>query len=184
MSGFLKKFLRFFRVLKMDKEIIKEQKRCLKMSTEELKSLDDDELFTTVLNRLEYKVDKYGDMIAGIRSLTGVKRVFYVASYYETEVNNGGLCQFFVNSSREFAPELSACLGAIGAEDHKKLFDTFIADNKINVNDLSSFIINDTDEFKAQEKRYPFDEFDDAFFALKTIEEYLIDYIKEHISEF
>ncbi len=36
------------------------------------------------------------------------------------EVNNGGLCQFFVNSSREFAPDLSAALDAIGALEHKK----------------------------------------------------------------
>ena len=184
MPGFFKRIVKFLCASKMDREIIKEQKRCLKMSTEDLESLDDDELFTTILNRTEYKVDLYDDMIAGVRSLTGVKRVFYVASYYETEVNNGGLCQFFVNSSRELAPELSACLAAIGANDHKELFDTFVADNNIDVNDLSSFIIDNTDEFKGQEERYPFDEFDDAFFALKTIEEYLIDYIREHISEF
>ena len=155
-----------------------------KFAPEVLKSLSDDELFSAVLDRTESKVDKYENISDGVKSLSGVQRIFYVSSYYEMEVMNGGLCQFFVNSSRDVAPELSECLDAIGADEHKKLFDSFIKDNNIDVHDLSSFIIDDVSEFETQNNRYPFDEFDNAFYELKPIQDLLIPYIKEHISEF
>ena len=181
MAGFFKRFFALFRSVKESK---KNQKRYLATSSDELKSLSDDELFSAVLDRTESKVDKYENIIDGVKSLSGAQRIFYVSSYYEMEVMNGGLCQFFVNSSREVAPELSECLDAIGAYEHKKLFDSFIKDNNIDVHDLSSFIINDVSEFEAQNNRYPFDEFDNAFFELKPIQDQLIPYIKEHLSEF
>ena len=37
---------------------------------------------------------------------------------YDSEINNGGLCQFFSNSSKEFAPNISNYL-----EEIKKIFD-------------------------------------------------------------
>ena len=181
MAGFFKRFFALFRPVKKAK---KDQKLYLAMSSDELKSLSDDELFSAVLDRTESKVDKYENISDGVKSLSGVQRIFYVSSYYEMEVMNGGLCQFFVNSSREVAPELSECLDAIGADEHKKLFDSFIKDNNIDVHDLSSFIIDDVSKFEAQNNRYPFDEFDNAFYELKPIQDLLIPYIKEHISEF
>ncbi len=99
-------------------------------------------------------------------------------------MNNGGLCQFFVNSSRVVAPELSDALEVIGALEHKKLYDHFIAENHMNVKDLSSFEIDDVNDFEAQTKRYPFDEFDDNFFDLNPICDYLSKYVKENIGEF
>ena len=45
--------------------------------------------------------------------------------------------------------------------EHKKLYDSFINDNKINVNDLSFFKIDYLEEFKDKVEVYPFDEFDD-----------------------
>ena len=181
MAGFFKAFFGLWRSVKETK---KNQKQYLSMSSKDLKSLSDDELFSAVLCRTESKVDKYENIIDGVKTLTGAERVFYVTSYYEMEVNNGGLCQFFVNSSREVAPELSECLGIIGASEHKQLFDSFISDNGINVGDLSSFIIDDVAEFEAQTKRYPFEDFDNAFYELKPIQDQLIPYIKDHISEF
>ena len=100
------------------------------------------------------------------------------------EVNNGGLCRFFVNPSAEIAPYVSKYLGVIGANEHKELYDSFISDNGIDVSDLSSFIIDDVTEFKAQTERYPFNDFDNAFYELKPIQDHLIPYIREHISKF
>jgi len=37
------------------------------------------------------------------------------------EVNNGGLCQFFVNSSSECVPFISKALEAVGALDIKNI---------------------------------------------------------------
>ncbi|MBO4423042.1 MAG: DUF4375 domain-containing protein [Clostridia bacterium] len=181
MPGFFKSFFALRRSIKKEK---RNQKRFLEMSSDELKSLSGHELFSAVLCRTESKVDKYENIIDGVKALNGTERVFYVTSYYEMEVNNGGLCQFFVNSSREIAPELSECLGIIGASEHKNLFDSFVSDNGIDVSDLSSFMIDDSAEFEAQTKRYPFDDFDNAFYKLEPIQDRLIPYIKDHISEF
>ena len=63
-------------------------------------------------------------------------------------------------------------------------FDSFVSDNGIDVSDLSSFMIDDSAEFEAQTKRYPFDDFDNAFYKLEPIQDRLIPYIKDHISEF
>ena len=75
-------------------------------------------------------------------------------------------------------------MGVISADEHKKLYDKFIAENGIDVNDLESFDCDTDEEFSAQYDRYPFDEFDDAFCELKPLSEYLIAYAREHIDSF
>lgn len=156
----------------------------LKMPSSELNALKGDDLFEAVLARTESKVDQAEYWLDGIRDLPHAGQVFYITSYYETEVNNGGLCQYFVNSSRETAPFLAECLTEIGAEDHRKLFADFITEYGIDLNDLSSFITDDISEYEEQEARYPFDAFDDAFFQLKPIQDYLISYIRGNITMF
>lgn len=114
---------------RMKKEDDKRRRRYFKLSQEELKALPDDALFDALTARAEAKLIKAGGFIDGIDSLSDAEKVFYIASYYEMEVNNGGLCQFFVNSSRMLAPRLPDCLREIGADEHAKLFETFVADN-------------------------------------------------------
>ena len=181
MAGFFKALFGLWRSVK---EAKKNEKYYLNLSKDKLSSLDDGDLFSAVLCRTESKVGKFDNISDGVKSLSSAERVFYVTSYYEAEVNNGGLCQFFVNSSREVAPLLSECLKTIGADEHKKLYDSFISDNGIDVNDLSSFMIDDAAEFEAQTERYPFEDFDNAFYELDPIQDLLIPYIREHISEF
>ena len=81
--------------------------RYIDMSTEELSALSDDELYEAVIARLDHKINEYDDMQEGINSLSYKQKVVYSVSYLEMEVNNGGLCQFFVNSSRYVAPYVS-----------------------------------------------------------------------------
>lgn len=173
-----------FGIKRSVKDLKKRNKEYLSMMLTELKSLSDAELFDAAFARTTAKVDKYEDIVAGVNSLTGAERTFYVASYYEMEVNNGGLCQFFVNSSRKVAPQLADSLSEIGAVRHKELFESFIEANAINIHDLSSFVIKNVREYEAQAKRYPFDDFDNAFYDLPPIQERLVPYIREHISDF
>jgi len=100
------------------------------------------------------------------------------------EVNNGGLCQFFVNSSRMVAPLVSEYMGIIGAADHKKLYDDFTSKYGIDLNDLSSFDIEEAAEFEEQNQRYPFDEYDDAFYDMEPLETYLKKFIRENVKDF
>lgn len=166
------------------KEDDKRRRQYLRMSQEELKALPDDALFDALTARTEAKLIKIGDPFDGVNSLSDAEKVFYIASYYEMEVNNGGLCQFFVNSSRKLAPQLLGCLREIGADEHAKLFETFVADNGIDVNELSSFAVSSYEEYEERCSSYPFDDFDNKFYELTAITDLLIPYVREHISEF
>ncbi len=118
-----------------------------------------------------------------ISLLTDNEKIFYVLYTFDMEFQNGGLCQFFVNSSRNFAPYVSEYLEKVGAIEHKKLFDNFIKSNDINLNDLSFFIIDDLDFYEEKCNAYPFDDFDDEFSELpeliKILEEFLNDILNK-----
>lgn len=162
----------------------KSDERYLSMSLEELEALPDGKLFWAVLVRTEHIVDQCEGFEDGVAALNPCQKVFYSVSWLDTEVNNGGLCQFFVNSSRMVAPLVSEYLSAIGAKEHKKLYDEFIAKYEINVDDLSSFDLEDLDELEEQYERYPFDEFDDLFYDLEPLETYLTKYARENLRQF
>lgn len=177
----IKEFLAFRKALKKSIEEFEKQNAVyLTLTTEGLKELPEEELFSAVWARTYKRVDELEDF----RALPEKQRIFYAVNLLEAEVNNGGLCQFFVNSSREVAPYISEYLGVIGAMEHKELFDNFIEENQIDVNDLTSFICEDVEEFSEQTERYPFDDYDDAFYELEPLEEYLTSFIKNNIDEF
>lgn len=166
------------------KEERKKGKLYLNMSKEDMASLSDEDLFEAAVIRTDNKVDGFDDIEEGFRSLNDSQKVLYVLNYFEAEVNNGGLCQFFVNQSRALAPYVSEYMGVVGAEEHKKLFDDFVSENKIDLTDLSSFIIYSVKDFDVQNQRYPFDEYDDAFYDLEPIEAFLEKYVREHSEDF
>ncbi len=162
----------------------KKQRSNQELPPEELSALPDGELCEAIWNRTDEKVEQAATDREGVAALPQAAQAFYVAYCYEMEMENGGLCQYFVNSSRELAPMLPAALSEIGAAGHKALFDAFVRDNGIDVNDLSSFVSDDVEGYVAQTERYPFDDFDNAFYALKPIQEYLVPYVQAHISAF
>jgi len=166
------------------KEQIKTETAYLQMSTSELSQLSDDELFSAVLARTENIVYSKENLLEGFLSLNEKQRIFYAVNCLEMEVNNGGLCQFFVNSSRIVAPIVSECMGIIGATEHKNLYDTFIEKHQINLYDLSSFDCETVEVFQSQYERFPFDEYDDAFCKLEPLQNYLITFVKKHIETF
>ena len=111
------------------------------------------------------------------------QKFVYSLNRFEMEVNNGGLCQFFVNSSSECAPYISDALEAIGANELKNLFDNFIETNNINVHDLYDFKIDSIDEYQAQTERYDFDSFDDEFYNYENLDKQIIDYSRKNIDK-
>lgn len=108
-----------------------------------------------------------------INRLTDDEKVFFVLYLFNMEVQNGGLCQFFVNSTSIYAPLISDYLDKVGARDHKLLFDDFVKNNKIDLNDLSFFDFEDLSEYETKANAYPFDDFDDALYDLVDLEEFL-----------
>lgn len=115
--------------------------------------------------------------------VTDEQKFVYSLNKFEAEVNNGGLCQFFVNSSSECAPYISDALATVGAIGLKMLFDNFISENSIDVNDLSSFKISNIDEYEAQTERFDFDGFDDKFYEDENLHQQIIDYARKHVEQ-
>lgn len=176
---FIKKFKKYIKYkLSINKQQEKET-QYTKMTTEELNNLSDRELFDAVSIRIEIKVN-----LNGVSSLNENERIFYVINYFDCEVNNGGLCQFFINSSRIFAPSINYYLEFINAKRHKRLYDNFIKKNKIDVNNLSSFNSDTDEEFIEQYERYPFDKFDKSFYQMEPLEKYLTAFVRENINSF
>ena len=177
----------FFKELSNFNKIVTDAAKAASEEPIELPSLcpdmDDDTLFDTAVERIDILVELHEED-AEHTPLTLPQRYCYALNLLELEVNNGGLCQFFVNSSRLAAPWVSDGLAAIGAKEHKELFDGFIGKYRIDVKDLASFSIRRVRDFEKQAKRYPFDEYDDQFYALPSLREPLTAYIRQHIEEF
>ena len=151
---------------------------------EALLQLGDEELCETVyLQNLDIAAEAE-DAQQELAQFSGARRTVYILEMFDAEVQNGGLCQFFVNSTRTMAPYVSRALEDVGAQTHKDLFDGFIAQNNIDVSDLESFQIFKARDFKKQAKRYDFDAFDEAYYALPALQDFVIAYIKSHITEF
>lgn len=148
------------------------------MSVAELKELPDDALYDLLCETLYYdadsdEIDKYNP----------VQLTILTVMNFDAEIQNGGLCQFFVNSSRNYAPYVVESLKKIGADDIAKLFADFVRDNNIDVMDLSSFDVYDEEEFEEQEDRYPFDDFDDAYDENYEIEKLLLAYARNNLND-
>ncbi|MBQ7045939.1 MAG: DUF4375 domain-containing protein [Clostridia bacterium] len=151
---------------------------------DELKKLSDVELFETVYFQILDTVESFDNEEAALSQINVEQKTVYILGTYDMEIQNGGLCQFFVNSSRAFAPYVEDSLEKVGAAEHKKLFADFIENNNIDVNDLDSFIINDLDQYESQTKRYDFDSFDNKYTTLPELTDYITRYIKENTEKF
>ena len=155
---------------------MKKAKKIRAMSKDELLSLSDEDFFDAIECVCE---DAVFDINAP--GINEEQKLVYSLNRFEAEVNNGGLCQFFVNSSSECTPYISKALELIGADEIKTAFDKFIFDNNINVNDLSSFKISEIDEYEAQTQRYDFDSFDNNFYKDENFHKKIVDYSRKNI---
>lgn len=118
-----------------------------------------------------------------IENYTKQQLVVICVGIYDAEINNGGLCQFFSNSSRAFAPIISESLEQINAKKHKLQFDNFIKENNIDIKDLDRFKTDNVNEFIEHYNDYPFIEFDREYYNLEeeeNIYDLLIKYAKEN----
>lgn len=157
--------------------------RYKEMTVEELSLLSDEELYEAVFARTEAISARFENEADAKEAMNPSERKFFALYMYEAEVNNGGLCQFFVNSSRVYAAEISECLGEVGAAEHKSLYDGFIKKTGIDVRELSFFDIEKAEEFEEKAEAYPFDEFDDKFYELPSLSDCLTRFARAHLAE-
>ncbi len=164
---------------------LENEKRYIMMSNKEFAALPREELFDAALARVFAIAEKYGgDEGEALLHMTEGMRAFYTVSLYYMEVNNGGLCQFFANSSSSTAPSLASALAAVGADEHKALYLGFVTENGIDLFDLSSFKSESSEEFAGQYGRYPFEKFDLEYESCPDLRDVLSDYILKNICEF
>ena len=183
--GVIKELFKLKKELKKSIAEAKENEaRYLAMSLEDLSALSDDELFHAIVSRTENKVGSFADWADGVNSLNSSQKIFYSLNWLEMEVNNGGLCQFFVNSSRMVAPLVSEYMGIVGANEHKKLYDDFVTENGIDLSDLSDFDIEKVEEYEEKTQKYPFDEYDAVFYDIEPLETYLKKFIRNNLADF
>ena len=134
-----------------------------------------DEWYTEILDKAYNEVIQDDDL----ELLTHKEQVFFVLSIYDMEINNGGLCQFFVNSSRAYAKLVIPSLKELGALEHLKLYQDFIQVNKVDLDNLEIFDMDDLEEFAEKNRLYPFDEFDDNYYNLKPLCDYLEEFMNK-----
>ena len=127
----LERFLRKTLGSMVENELAKEDKY-VGMSLDELRTLSSGRLIDAAVSRAEYRMQDYYYADDGFAALNRTQKIIYTTYWLELEVNNGGLCQFFTNSSRVTAPFVSEALEAIGATKHKKLYDGFTAKYRID----------------------------------------------------
>ncbi|MBR6594977.1 MAG: DUF4375 domain-containing protein [Oscillospiraceae bacterium] len=149
-----------------------------------LASLSDYDLFETVHLQLWDMVYSYPSESAAMEAMTQAQRVFYVLSMYDMEMQNGGLCQFFTNTSSTLVADVEHCLEILGADAHRDLFVDFMETNRIDSSVLESFVIYDVDDYIEHTERYDFDSFDMAYYDLPPLFGNLVEYVRRHIDEF
>ena len=117
-----------------------------------------------------------------LEALSPEAQLACTAACLELEVMNGGLCQFFANCP-DCAASVPEALEAIGAKEHKALYEQFLADNSIDPLD-PMFQTESIEEFSQLYDLYPWDDFDDAYLTLTPIPELLEGYVQAHPDAF
>ena len=113
-----------------------------------------------------------------ISQLNDVEKVIFIVNVFNMEVLNGGICQFFSNSSGQYAPFISECLEKIESLENKKLFDDFVKENNIDLHNLSVFKASDISDYSNRVcKLYNYEKFDANYVE---IDDELAKYIKKH----
>lgn len=159
------------------------KKRVLTMDTGALGQLTNDELLNALLLRMQARVNDMSEEEA-LEILNEAQRTLYVLKVFDEEIHGGGLLQFFVNDSRILAPLVSEALKKAEASPFTEIFDDFIQRQGIDLTDLTSFQIDDIREYELNIGRYPFDDFDSAYYYenLKNpMERFMVVYARKHL---
>jgi hypothetical protein len=148
-------------------------KKDFRISSQNVKSLSDEELFWAVIEPIwPASEDDTKDELKHISDGTPGQRAIYTTTLFIREVNNGGLHQFFSNSSGIYAKEVLKGFELLGVDKHacilKKAFE-FFPDGKVPLdrelrqsclqkrkNDIKTFFDPLDDELFGEERLYPY----------------------------
>jgi hypothetical protein len=117
-----------------------------------------------------------------VSSMSPERKAAYTAACLELEVMNGGLCQFFANCP-DCVPYVPEALEAIGAVEHKALYEQFLVNTGIDPLD-PVFQTEDMDAFSRLYELWPWEDFDDTYLSLTPIPELLEAYVQSNPDAF
>lgn len=117
-----------------------------------------------------------GDLI---NELNGIERVFYLCQTFEIEMNNGGIDQYYRNSSGNYANETVEALVTIGAKHTALILDrgNGVFKEGIVPEDRNERI-DEMEHFDYSEISWLFDELDHEFYQyIENIERLTLEYV-------
>lgn len=150
-------------------------------SVEQLLSLEGEYRTDSLVLAFEQAIGQKAER-KGAQSLTHEERIVLAVEAMEREVNNGGYDQFFVNSSREYAPIIVGALQRIGCKKTAKITQKAI--EALRISDLRSDAIEAVicvrdDEGRSDKLR----DCDDSYYkSTEPIAERLFAFIKANIA--
>ena len=145
------------------------------MEVNEMIELPDDEMIVALLMHLDSE---------NFDGLNESQKVVYTAAALEMEVLNGGTVQFLSNERLGAASFVCEALEKIGATEHLALMQQVLAENEVDLNDLSDFDTEDIMAFSKLYDQYDFDAFDSVYESLPSMPELIRNYIQAHIEDF
>ena len=123
-----------------------------------------------------------GPDTAGFALLPTWEQSLFIVLIMDMEIQNGGLAQFFWNNGSVYASLVPDALEEIGLEDVKKLYEDFIQDNGITMEEIDA--LRETDPTMTEiYTRHPFDEFDYRYmeiWAKTDLNQRFLDFAAQH----
>ena len=163
-------------------QLDRENQRYAAMTAEELASLSDEDLVSAALYRTDLKLDaligeelKTEETAEWVTLLPKLYRPLYILTEFEGEIMNGGLSQFFANSSGALTPLVSDALLEVGAAQHHALFSGFLIENGVDV--------TAPEDFETDENENLLEAFDERYYAMPPLEQTLAAYLRANVSE-
>ena len=145
-------------------------------SVEQLLSLEGTYRTDSLVLAFEQAINQKAER-EGLQSLATEERIVLAVEALEREVNNGGYEQFFVNSSREFAPKIVGALQRIGCKKTANITQKAI--EALGISDLSSDAIGVIISTADDKRRAKLNRCDDSYFkGTEPIAERLFAFIK------
>jgi hypothetical protein len=149
-------------------------------STEQLLALEGKYRIDSLVLAFEQGISQKAER-EGRQSLTDEERIVLAVEALERQVNNGGYDQFFVNSSREFAPIIVGALQRIGCKKTAKITQNAI--EALGISDLRSDAIEAVISTHDENRGVKLNRCDDSYHrSTEPIAERLFAFIKANRS--
>ena len=153
------------------------------LSTDKLRELEEHELIPAADARINSILREKNELMRAVLELKPEQRTFYFVRNYETQLDGGGIWQYFADSSRRNVPYLPEALTEIGAAEHRALFQSFTEANHIDLNDPINFSTFDLRKFEENGSTV-FSVYDREYRRLPPLSDYLAAYIRQNIDAF